>query len=255
MNSQAGQRNRWLAEEKICHPSANRDIHSEMKSRLSQPALPSINRRRLRRFPVEDRLVFVDIELASVGRRRVILQVAAVAVSRSMMELECFEAKIRLDEAKVQPRKVANRHFDLNQWREEGRSAKSVACDFAGFLTRHASTQVSGTDGRQLLVAQLVAHNAEFDGVFLREWFERLGLFFPASYRVFCTLHRAMWYFHEDSSLPPPADFKLGTLCRHFRVPFDESRAHDALTDVRATVELYRHMTMLSAASVAQSLN
>ncbi len=226
-----------------------------MKARRNSSALqPAIPLRRKRQV-VEERLVFVDIELAPVGRRRAILQIAAMAVSRSLVELESFEAKIRLDESKFVPSMVPNRHFDVRLWREEGRSPKAVACDFARFLSRHASATVRGADGRQLIVAQLVAHNAEFDGVFLREWFEGLGLFFPASYRIFCTLHRAMWYFHEDRSMLPPRDFKLGTLCCHFGVPFNRFEAHDALTDVRATVELYRRMTMLCAARMTQSLN
>ena len=226
-----------------------------MKSRRNSSALQPATRLRLKRPFVEERLVFVDIELAPVGRRRAILQIAAMAVSRSLVELETFEAKIRLDESKIVPSMVRNRHFDVRLWREEGRSPKAVACDFAKFLSRHASATVRGADGRQLIVAQLVAHNAEFDGVFLREWFEGLGLFFPASYRIFCTLHRAMWYFHEDRSMLPPRDFKLGTLCCHFGVPFNRFEAHDALADVRATVELYRRMTMLCAARMAQSLN
>ena len=226
-----------------------------MKSRRNSSALQAAARRRWKRLPPEERLVFVDIELAAVGRRRAILQIAAIAVSRSLVEQESFEAKIRLDESRFRPMSVRNRHFDLAQWRQEGRSPKAVACDFARFLTRHASAVVPGADGRPLIVAQLVAHNAEFDGVFLRDWFERLGLFFPASYRIFCTLHRAMWYFHEDRAMMPPRDFKLGTLCRHFGVPFNDYEAHDALTDVRATVELYRRLTMLGAARMAQSLN
>ena len=63
---------------------ARRDA-SEMK-----PAIPL----RRKRLVVEDRLVFVDIELAPVGRRRAILQIAAMAVSRSLVELESFEAKV-----------------------------------------------------------------------------------------------------------------------------------------------------------------
>ncbi len=226
-----------------------------MKSRRNSSALQAAARRRWKRLPPEERLVFVDIELVAVGRRRAILQIAAIAVSRSLVEQESFEAKIRLDESRFRPMSVRNRHFDLAQWRQEGRSPKAVAFDFARFLTRHSSAVVPGADGRPLIVAQLVAHNAEFDGVFLREWFEGLRLFFPASYRIFCTLHRAMWYFHEDRAMMPPRDFKLGTLCRHFGVPFNDYEAHDALTDVRATVELYRRMTMLGAARMAQSLN
>jgi DNA polymerase III epsilon subunit-like protein len=128
-----------------------------------------------------------------------------------------------------------------------------VAYDFGRFLGRHATAEVAGAKCRRMIVAQLVAHNAEFDGMFLRQWFERLGLFLPASYRVFCTLQRAMWLFHENRSLAPPPDFKLGTLCHYFGIPFPAHEAHDALVDVRATVELYRRMTMLDAAGLAQA--
>ena len=134
-----------------------------MKARRNPQTLQASSRLRLKRLAVEERLVFVDIELAPVGRRRAILQIAAIAVSRTLVEQESFEAKIRLDESRIRTSKVPNRHFDLRQWREEGRSAKAVACDFARFLSRHASATVAGADGRQLIVAQLVAHNAEFD--------------------------------------------------------------------------------------------
>ena len=63
--------------------------------------MQAATRRRLKRLPSEERLVFVDIELAPVGRRRAILQIAAIAVSRSLVEQESFEAKIRLDESRI----------------------------------------------------------------------------------------------------------------------------------------------------------
>ena len=60
---------------------------------------------------------------------------------------------------------------------------------------------------------------------------------------VLCTKQRALWLFDEDKSLTPPADFKLGTLCEYFGVRLrEDSDAHDAFYDVRATVELYRAM-------------
>jgi len=74
-----------------------------MKARRNSSALqPAIPLRR-KRLVVEERLVFVDIELAPVRRRRAILQIAAMAVSRSLVELESFEARIRLDESKIVP--------------------------------------------------------------------------------------------------------------------------------------------------------
>jgi DNA polymerase III epsilon subunit-like protein len=201
----------------------------------------------------DERLVFVDIELGRVKRRRPILQIAAIAVSRSLTEREAFEAKVQIDEHLTPSALIHNRHFDRDRWRREARHPKLVAYEFARFLGRHATADVAGANRRRMIVAQLVAHNAEFDGLFLREWFERLGLFLPASYRVFCTLHRAMWLFHENQSLNPPPDFKLSTLCHYFGIPLRPQDAHDALTDVRATVELYRRMEMLGAAHAAQS--
>ena len=204
------------------------------------------------KMPHEERLVFVDLEIAKVRQRRRILQVAAIAVTQSLQELESFEAKIRIDERLIRASQIRNRHFDAQLWKTEGRSENAVAYDFGRFLTRHATADVTGSGFRPLVVAQLVAHNAEFDGAFLRKWFERLGLFLPASYRVFCTLHRAMWLFHEDRLLTPPGNFKLVTLCQYFGVPFNPTQSHDALADVRATAELYRRMSMLAAARTAQ---
>lgn len=213
-----------------------------------------IHRQRLTVRPaVDDRLVFVDLELGRVKRQRPILQIAALAVSRSLVELEEFEAKVQIDERKTPAALIHNRHFNRAVWLREAQHPKVVAYEFGRFLARHATTAVAGANRRRIIVAQLVAHNAEFDGMFLREWFEKLGLFLPASFRVFCTLHRAMWLFHEHPSLTPPADYKLGTLCRYFGVPLRFHEAHDALADVRATVELYRRMSMLDAAMTAQS--
>ena len=56
------------------------------------------------------------------------------------------------------------------------------------------------------------------------------------------TILGTLWLFAEDKSLTPPADFKLGTLCQYFRVDLSEDAAHDAMNDVRATVQLYQAM-------------
>lgn len=189
-----------------------------------------------------ERLVFVDLETAGLSVWRPIIQIAAVAVTSSLDELESFEAKIAFDERRATRRTLRRRRYDRKLWKREARHEKDVAVDFSAFLARHATLVVPSTRNRPFVVAQLVAHNVQFDGPFLRAWFGRLGLFFPASYRVSCTMQRAMWLFHEDRSLRPPPDFRLDTLCDYFRVPFPHGQAHDALNDVRATVKLYRAM-------------
>src|SRR5690606_19414388 len=123
-------------------------------------------------------------------------------------------------------------------WKRVGVNPREAAAGFAEFLRRHATVDVQSTSGRVFQVAQLVAHNSQFDGPFIQKWFERQGVYLPASYRVFCTMQRAMWLFSEQKDLTPPDDYKLGTLCQYFGVPLRKEEAHDALQDVRATVGL-----------------
>jgi DNA polymerase III alpha subunit (gram-positive type) len=193
-------------------------------------------------------LVFVDIEVAGAEISRPIIQVAAIAVAANLEELETFEAKLKFDERLADHKTLTRNRYCEKTWTAEARSATSVARAFASFLRRHATFDLAGNGRSSYRVAQLVAHNANFDGPFLRAWFDRVGDFLPGDYRILCTVQRAMWLFHEHCHLRPPADFKLGTLCRYFGVPLDPNEAHTALADVRATVELYRRITLLATA-------
>jgi DNA polymerase III alpha subunit (gram-positive type) len=194
------------------------------------------------------RLVFVDVEVAGAEISRPIIQVAAIAVGSNLGELETFEAKLNFDERLADPKTLTRNRYCEKTWTTEARSATSVARDFAKFLRGHATNDLASNGRSPCLVAQLVAHNAQFDGPFLRAWFNRVGRFFPGDYRMLCTVQRALWLFHECPHLRPPADFKLGSLCRYFGVPLHPDEAHTALADVRATVELYRRMTLLATA-------
>jgi DNA polymerase III epsilon subunit-like protein len=204
---------------------ASRAIYSEMWS-----ALP------------DERLVFVDLETAGGEPWRPIIQLAAIAVTSELRELECFEAKLRFDERFADRKTLLGGRYSPEEWRAEAKPAGMVIEDFAGLLRRHATVDQVAKGGAVYQVAQLVAHNAAFDAGFLDAWFSRFERFLPASPRVLCTMQRAIWLFHEDKSLTPPMDFKLQTLCQYFGVRLCPQEAHDALVDVRATVELYRRM-------------
>lgn len=190
-----------------------------------------------------ERLVFVDLETAGLEPWRPVMQIAAVAVSRDLRELEAFEAKIRFSHSLADPKSLRKPSYQPRLWERQGVSAREAAEQFAEFLRRHATVKMKSFDGTRYRVAQLVAHNATHDGGFLRHWFDRLGLFLPGHYRMLCTVQRAIWFFQESPEKKPPANFKLLTLCHYFGVRFDEQDAHDALNDVRATVALYRAMT------------
>ncbi len=194
-------------------------------------------------------LVFVDIEV----RQSHIRQIAAIAVDAGLAERECFEVKVRPEipaKRKADKTKPKRRYF----WPRTAVAAPDAAKAFADFLRRHTSVGLVSPKHGPYQVAQLVAHNALFDGPFLHAWFERLGVFLPASYRVFCTMQRAFWLFHERPDLVPPADYKLLTLCAYFGVPFSAEEAHDAMADIRATLELYRRIQAFHAPQVGEAI-
>ena len=191
----------------------------------------------------DERLVFVDLETAGLKPWRPIIQIAAIAVNCNLQELERFEAKIRFNRKFADPNSLRKASYSPERWQAEAQPASAVMDQFTQLLRRHATVDQTSSTRRVFQVAQLVAHNGAFDGAFLSVWYDRFGEFLPASPRVFCTLQRAIWLFHEDKSLTPPADYSLKTLCHYFGVPLRAEDAHEALNDVQATVELYRAMS------------
>ena len=189
------------------------------------------------------RTVFADIETGGLELHVPIIQIAAIAVDAKLNELEQFEVKVRFDETKACPDALRKIHYRRAEWKRSAVPVRKAGWSFAKFLRGHASVEMHRRDLSTFLVAQLACHNSEFDGPFLKAWFERLGIFMPASYRVFCTLQRAYWHFHENPHLPLPDDYRLGTLCQYFGVPLNPADAHEALADVRATVALYRALS------------
>src|SRR5262249_17897743 len=106
---------------------------------------------------------------------------------------EAFEAKVRFDERDASQNSLRKNNYHRGLWAREALEVEEVATRFADFLRRHATVAMLAGDGRPYQLAQLVAHNAPFDGAFLQAWYERR--FLPARYQVFCTLQRALWYF------------------------------------------------------------
>ena len=203
----------------------------------------------------DEKLVFLDLETAGLETWRPIIQLAAIAVDSDLTELESFEVKIRFDQTQADPKSLNKNHYCPRLWSRYALPEHQVAQEFSKFLRRHATLDRLSSRGSTYQLAQLVAHNGNFDGPFLAAWYQRLGLFMPAAYRVFCTMQRALWLFHEDKSLTPPDDYKLTTLCQYFNIPLPAHEAHDALNDVRATLSLYREFSRQETLGHNQSSN
>jgi DNA polymerase III epsilon subunit-like protein len=189
---------------------------------------------------MDQRQVFFDLETGGPDpKRHPIIQIAAIAVDHDLEVIEAFEAKIQFDKQRANAHSLRKNHYHPGIWAREAKDAKTVARDFSSFLRRHATADLLSAQGKSYRVAQLVAHNAAFDGPFLAAWFEKLDVYLPARRLVLCTMQLAMWQF-ATGQLTPPANYQLATLCEHFGVSFHAATAHDALGDVTATVQLFR---------------
>ena len=191
---------------------------------------------------MNQKLIFIDLEVGGPNpKRHPIIQLAAIAVDDRLDVLEAFEAKVRFNPKCANAYSLRKNSYHPGLWAQAAREPKEVAKHFAQFLRRHASISTLSAAGERYHVAQLVAHNAAFDGPFLMEWYEQLGAYLPARRQLLCTLQLAMWRV-AISGEQPPANFQLATLCAHFGVPFHAAKAHDALGDVTATVQLFKAM-------------
>lgn len=198
-----------------------------------------------------EKLVFFDLETGGLNpKRHPIIQLAAVATDQGLTELESLELKVRFDEVSVAKGRLQKSNYSRRCWAREAIDPSDAAKTLARFLRRHATVEQFCQNGSTRTVAQLVAHNASFDGPFLHSWFEGLAIYCPARFQVLCTLERAMWYFVENRHLPSPDNLRLQTLCRYFSVPLHPHETHDALADVRATIGLYRAILQNGAPAI-----
>jgi hypothetical protein len=125
-----------------------------------------------------------------------IIQLAAIAVDERLDVLEAFEAKIRFNpkcaNAYSPPEKLVSSGRLGFKWPANRRRSRKTS---RSSLRRHASVSTLSAKGERYEVAQLVAHNAPFDGPFLSEWYERLRTYLPARRQLLCTLQLALWHF------------------------------------------------------------
>ena len=203
-----------------------------------------------RRHAIAPRRVFVDVESGGLdANRHPLIQVAAVAFDIDWHEVERFEVKLMFDEATCDTNALKKISYDRRLWNAHAVQPLTAYQRFCYFLREHATLEkVSRTKGVPYHVARLFAHNASFDSSFLWRWHEMLrcenpDLFLPADRHVICTLQTALILFDQEQTIPRPIDYKLGTLCEYFGVPFSTNEAHDALYDCLAAARLYHAMT------------
>lgn len=192
--------------------------------------------------PEDERIVFFDVETGGLDpQKHPVIQFAAVVVDGLLQELESLELKILFNPAQAEAEALAVNHYDAEVWAREGVRESLALLQIAELMRRNATVAKVSKKNRPYDVARLCAHNARFDSEFIAAWFKREGLFLPAAcYESLCTLNLARWA--SLGSATAPADHKLGSLCAWLGIELGAG-AHDALADVRATVEVARVLT------------
>lgn len=184
-------------------------------------------------------LVIFDLETGGLSLEHPIIQLAAVAVDKDLVEVDSFERKIQFVEASADPEALKINHYDAEVWKREAKPFQTVVRDFDKFLFPYRDIQMVSKGGKPYSVALLGGYNAaSFDAPRLQRMFKNASQFLAAHPRTLDVLQGIMWrdYLAGEFHL----SYKLGDVCG--RMGIDLAGAHDALADVRATAEVVRRL-------------
>ncbi len=175
---------------------------------------------------------FIDTETTGLDYlRHEIIEVAGIVVritnpsDPSTYEvLHEFEYKIKPERiSDADPVSLKINHYDPSQWTEA--------------LTR---TQAMKLVNEKTEGAVMVAHNVAFDSAFMDKAFKDSGLENKMHYHRLDTVSMAYALLRNNEDVD---HLSLRALCNHFGIVQDKQ--HEALADVRATVELYKKLMQL----------
>lgn len=177
---------------------------------------------------------FVDLETTGLEPMRNEILTASLSVTDydSQVEIDSIELKFR-------PTRIA-------WWNVESAAIHGVTLDEAmtfpstkestdrmyDFLLKHSRSRT------QPMVCHALKFAGFFDTAFLEGHFLEHDLMYE--YRVICGIHQSTITYAKAYNTAMKAgfdDFKLDTLCRHFKIPLDH---HNASSDRKACQQLYK---------------
>ncbi len=173
----------------------------------------------------KNNLAFIDIETTGLDLiENEIIEIGCVLVSP---ELEVIE-EIAI---KVKPEHIENANktsLKINHYNEE---------DWAKAVSLKQAMEILA---RKTKDAIMVGQNISFDSSFIDYAFAKLGMKNPMHYHKLDTIAIAWAKLHRDPDLK---HFSLREMCVRFGIKNEHS--HTALSDARATFELYKKLMEL----------
>ncbi|MFA6257523.1 MAG: 3'-5' exonuclease [Candidatus Paceibacterota bacterium] len=168
---------------------------------------------------------FIDIETTGLNLlKHEIIEIGCVLTSPSLEVIEEFELKIKPEHIEnADPAAIKVNHFNIQDW-ENAISLKEAIEIFS----------------KKVKSCIMVGHNVAFDAGFLEYVFNKTGIANTMHYHKLDTISIAWAGFHQDKDFE---HFSLRELCLHFGIK--NKHPHSALSDARATFELYKKLMQL----------
>lgn len=170
-------------------------------------------------------LAFIDIETTGLNViLHEIIEIGCVLVGQDLEVIEEFEIKIKPEKIQdADPVALRVNHFNEEDW------AGAVSLKDALLKLRDKTKD-----------AIMVGQNVAFDSSFLDYAFTELGIKNEMHYHKLDTMSLAWAKLHRDETVNR---FSLREMCERFDIK--NERAHSALSDARATYELYKKLMEL----------
>jgi DNA polymerase-3 subunit epsilon len=168
---------------------------------------------------------FIDIEATGLNlREHEIIEIGCVLTTPALEVIEEFEIKIKPENIeRADP--VA---LKVNQYNEE---------EWKSAVSLPEAMKIFAEKVKDCI---MVGHNVAFDAGFIESSFNKIGMDNTLHYHRLDTISIAWAKMHRD---PEMERFSLRELCLKFGI--QNERAHTALSDARATYELYKKLMSL----------
>lgn len=194
-------------------------------------------------------VIFFDLETSGlIPHQHDVTQIAAVAVDNRFNPVDQIEIKVLFDVESASAEALDVSAYDPDVWAAEAIAPSQAIHRFVSFMRRHASVRkISRRTGNQYTVAQMAGYNSErFDNSFFVTWAQRHcpDVFIPMEFitldvmQMVVAMRVGLNIAAGLASYDGTKSYKLTEVCSRLGVPLDN--AHDALGDVRATVEVAR---------------
>lgn len=185
--------------------------------------------------------VIWDCETAGLEPHHATIQIAALAVL-GWQEVASFQVKIRFDETKADADALLLNCYDAETWKRDAIEPELAIFQLDQWLSSHRSLEkISARTGNAYKVARIAGWNVRFDCERIERGFKAYGKFLPAAtYGALDLLQVARGHFWEKSPSERPENLKLPTVAKWLGL--DVLEAHDALADVRLTMQVAQRL-------------